>query len=166
MHFTFTNPTSETPQLWYFLEFWTKIFFFTKKRLWFFWFTLFFLFCFRTIYTSTLQLCNSKFIFNDLNLYSSNYIPLYQQSINQTCIVYPNVSFLNFMFSFNSRIQSFYSRTRPCATVDHKVDLTSPSCNVVFTQPYFCFSQVEQLTRIRLWSVSESNKRLNVKSTQ
>ena len=34
--------------------------FFTKKDFDFFWFTLFFLFCCRTIYTSTLQLCNSK----------------------------------------------------------------------------------------------------------
>ena len=37
-----------------------------------------------------------------------------------------------------------------CLVVDHKVDLTSPSCNVVFTQSYICFSQVEQMTRIRL----------------
>ena len=121
LHFKFTNPTSKRLNFNISWNSGKKIkIFFTKKK------TLIFLicinlFCWRTIYTSTLQLCNSKFIFNDLNLYSSNYIPLYQQSINQTCIVYPNVSFLNFMFSFNSRIQSFYSRTRPCATVDHKV---------------------------------------------
>ena len=120
LHFKFTNPTSKR------LNFdisWilNKKIFSPKKKDFDFSDLHYFLFCFRTIYTSTLQLCNSKFIFNDLNLYSSNYIPLYQQSINQTCIVYPNVSFLNFMFSFNSRIQSFYSRTRPCATVDHKV---------------------------------------------
>ena len=32
-----------------------------------------------------------------------------------------------------------------------KLILPSPSCNVVFTQSYICLSQVEQMTRIRLW---------------
>ena len=121
LHFKFTNPTSKRLNFDISWNSEQKRIFSPKKKTLIFLIYIIFLFCFRTIYTSTLQLCNSKFIFNDLNLYSSNYIPLYQQSINQTCIVYPNVSFLNFMFSFNSRIQSFYSRTRPCATVDHKV---------------------------------------------